>query len=579
MACREQVELVQDVAIRVGRAFDDVRMQILRYQNTLCAVNNLPTEILSYVFRLVAGSGAVCSTNLRVASVCSHWRTVSLHDPVVWSSFDVTCTDRYIKLALSRAQSVPIFILETPKAGTLNRLACLAKDQHHRLRVLELRGSRHIGTQFLKELAGMPLPLLNEFLYRDHTSSTHILPLASIPNSTGLRRLSLRDCILNPNKWSRERLKLTSLVIINDKSLSLGGLYEGLIALCQAAPKLEKLIVRCPSARPIPSSLGLQETAIHEPAFMGALQTFLINVPPTFAIRLLSSLIIPVQNPAAFQISVDTGGAEQPKPNFAAQLWTPDCLPVAMLSELQELEIRYQFSDVVTLDGSRYVGNLDEFQHREIYVSCNLPPPSRGHLSRVQNHLGPVVSYLLGTPMPKLKHIEIAQSLHVKHAIHANRRDLRGITASFHQLLVNFSSLTSITIRLTLVDILIGLRFRLPAIPGTPVFPFLQKLTLQVRQRVRSSIVYIFVRQLCPVSLSELRFEGVFFEVRTLQEAEEFVRDDLPRLAREVWVTGSQVGLKGEELRPVMSHWPVGSQCPFKVGNLAGVKNLYMPPY
>lgn len=561
VACREQVGLVQDVAIRVVRAFDDVRVQILRYQNTLCTVNNLPTEILSYIFQLVAGIGTVCPTNLRVASVCSHWRAVSLHDPITWSHFDATSTSNYMELAMPRAQSVPLSIVKSPDLNTPTRLVQLTWDHVGRMRVLELRGS---SKDSLEIFSGALLPLLNELAFSHGDGPDNALPcISGFPITPSLHHLSLYGCMLNVStidQSSKEFGRLNTLEIEISEKWALDGLFESLLALCRAAPGLKYLLVSSPLTQLVPSNLGFQRPPAHGPVRMEHLRYFNLNVPPSLLMHLLNSLA--PQNPARFAVSTALPTSVR---DFCEQLWTRTRLPVAIFSDLQELEIRFECSCSLSIDGSKHIGLLNPDVCQNVYVFYGLPPESSG---RVPNYMAPVVSFILDTPMPKLKHLEVVQLRGSLPADEINKRDIRKLTASIHQLLVGFPGLTSISLRFTLKDSFIGLRFRFPDISnsGTPVFPSLRKCTLQVAQGIRSSTIYTLVRQLCPVDIAELRFEDVVFEVRTLQEADEFARDDLSKLGRVVWVKGCSISvIGGGGRRSLASFWQEGEECPLRI--------------
>lgn len=562
-ACKEQIALVQYVTKRVIRALDNVRLQILRYHSTLCTVNNLPTEILSYVFRLVAGNGAVCPTNLRVASVCSHWRTVSLHDPVVWSHFDATSTTNYIYLALLRSQSVPLSIIDSIHFNTPDRLVNLAKANLDRVRVLELRGGDKAS---LGVFSGKVFPLLNELVLTHDISTTHTLRvLHGFPITPKLRYLSFRDCTLNEltiDHLSMGFRGLTTLRIQIEERWALDGLLESILSLCQAAPGLERLLISSPSRydpfNPIP-----REIPSREPVRMDHLRYFNLISPPSFFTHLLSSLVI--QNPLCFLTDITGTKRLRSMQYFVGQIWAQTYLPAVAFADLQELEIRFRFWDSFSIDGSRHVELLNPDISSDVYIFYDLPRETEG---RVSNYLAPAVSFILDTPMPKLKHLEVVQSRGRLPAGKINKKDVRKLTASIHRLLVGFPCLTSITLRLALAESLTGLRFRFPDISNSiaPVFPFLQKCTLQVGQAIRSSTIYTFVRQLCPVDIAELRFEGVDFEVRSPQEADEFARDDLSRLGRVVWVKGCSISvIGGGGPRSIASFWQEGEECPLRI--------------
>lgn len=164
-ACEEQVALIEHTAGRVACAFNNIRIHLLRYRNTFSTVNNLPPEILSHIFRFASCSGAVRHTNMDLASVCSHWRAVSLNDPVMWSFLDATANFDYAELAIPRAQSVPLSILGSPDVNTPSQLLGLAKVHLHRTYALQLTGP----TDVLSALSGMPAPLLED-LYLHNSS-------------------------------------------------------------------------------------------------------------------------------------------------------------------------------------------------------------------------------------------------------------------------------------------------------------------------------------------------------------------------------------------------------------------------
>lgn len=556
----EQLALVEHTAGRVAYAFDNIRAHFLRCRNTFSTVNNLPPdlEVLSHIFRLAACSGSVLHTNLTLASICSHWRAVSLSDPVMWSFFDPTATANYTELAIRRAQSVPISILRSPnKQSTHGILVKLAISHLHRIYTLQLRGS----TSLLAKFSGMPAPLLEELYLHNHGSPDDPSVFLSGPDAPHISCLILRQCMLRLDQPSRELQKLTTIHIIFDGAKNAEGFHRSILDLCQASPNLEVLSISCNLDRVVPRILAVEPGPPRSPVHMARLTSFDIELPPTITAYLIRSLKFP-KKLETFQMVTVEGNEE------ASWLWTHSYIPPTLLLDTREIEISFEFSQGISLYCSRQeLNQADRELCGGVYVDYTLPPKKKAY-----DILTPVVSYILDTPTPRLKHLEFIQTL--RSGTKTSTPDLEWITASLRRLLAGMSSLTSISLRLTSAKILVGLQSRLLDITGNPMLPALERCTLQVSSKVCLRTVLSLIRQLCPANLETLHFEDTTFKVRSLQEAHEFVRDNLAGLAREVWVTGSSISVAGAERHSVRRYWRHDSECPLKVGDVGSVLKI-----
>lgn len=584
LALQLQSSLVQDMANRVARAFEDVQARIRRRQNASCAVNNLPAEILAYIFQLAVAPvfigrssddtrppGDVSyHTTLQLAATCSHWRAMSLDNPFLWSCFDTATPANYVELAMRRNKSVPLSILGPLPTTTPPELFRLAMDNVHRIRALEAVAPGDA----LSALFGRPAFVLSELTClradSEEDEQAFTLPMPEAPN---LRSLTLYQCIPDLGQPPRLALfhKLTTVVIQIHYSIFLDGFCERLLALCRVSPNLESVYVTAPSYHPISYNL-LTPLGSVEPARMSKLRSLKTQIPLEISLDLLPSLSLP---PHMLDFAIGTHRLEVDKDEHV-RLWNRERIPTTIFLRLKELRFTLSLSHELSLSGTDTIGRIPD----NFYVGFCFRAPNR-MTGIVDNVLDPVVSYLADVPMPDLKHLDVVQRLHPKTPpdSETRKRHIAEIGASVHRLLSTYPNITSLTLRFGSSGILKGLRAHLRE-PGLnpSLFPFIEKCTIQVGHGIKIPTILGFVRLLLPNQIGELHLEGTVFDVKSDADALDFVQEKLPRLAREVWVTGSAIFVSGGRLqhRNITAYWQKAEECPLKSGDPESVPPLEM---
>lgn len=578
-ALQLQSEVVQAMATRVAHAFGTIRARICRRQNASCAVNNLPAEILAYILQLAATPSAFDGSyetpldkdasflvTLDIASTCTHWRALSLGNPFMWSYFDAQTPPKYLELAMSRNQSVPLAILGPLPEEASPELLRVLTDNLHRVRALEISSPG----ETIRELFEMPAPLLRQltcyvFDFEDHDGPPLALPA---PDAPDLREVTLYQCALDFGQSTRVYEKLTNVTFRLNETTPLDGFCGRLLALCRAAPNLQNLYAITPSILPI--AFNMLTPAGSERVRLEKLRSFTLQLPLQPTLDLLASLSLPshLHDFAVWYHRLDVGK------DVYARLWTREHLPATLFAQLQEIKITYHLSHAMALRGVKSVGSV--LPGDGVHIGFNIEAPDRA-TGIIDNCLAPVASYLVDNPLPNLKHLAILQVLHQKMPADSEtrKRHIVEIGASVHRLISAYPTLTSLTLRFGSSGILEGLGPHLRE-PGSspPLVPSLEKCTIQVGIRVNIPVILSFIRLLLPNQIGELHLEGTVFNARSDQEALDFVQETLPRLAREVWASGSSIMVPGSPLRHnITEYWQKAEECPLKFGELE-----LMPP-
>lgn len=176
-------------------------VQTLRtYRNTMVPINKLPLEILSHIFTYGTGLRSLPAT------VCSHWRAISLQCPSLWRDLirPYHSHPEWTALLLERSKNAPIR-LDLHRVWPLsdsNKMASLELVLGHASQVEELRiiGELESFSHYLLSFKD-PTPLLEDLSleldsgFRGDASSS-MVPDSFFPSTPRLRYLSLINCVV-----------------------------------------------------------------------------------------------------------------------------------------------------------------------------------------------------------------------------------------------------------------------------------------------------------------------------------------------------------------------------------------------
>lgn len=165
-----------DLGRSMMRDVDDLRAAILAHtcvRNNMTTTARLPPELLAKVFEAARSEESqrwkVQST---ISLVCSHWRSVAISDPFVWSTvrMSMKAPVAWVNEVLARSGSLPLdatLNLDPPGSSTVvassspppTVLAELLFAHVHRVRALEIQGSINLINPSLSHMCGKA-PLL-----------------------------------------------------------------------------------------------------------------------------------------------------------------------------------------------------------------------------------------------------------------------------------------------------------------------------------------------------------------------------------------------------------------------------------
>ncbi|KII86634.1 hypothetical protein PLICRDRAFT_262306 [Plicaturopsis crispa FD-325 SS-3] len=158
-------------------------VQTLRtYRNTMVPINKLPPEILSHIFTYGTGLRSLPAT------VCSHWRAISLQCPSLWRDLirPYHSHPEWTALLLERSKNAPIR-LDLHKVEELRIIGELESFSHYLLSFKD-------PTPLLEDLS-----LKLDSGFRGDASSS-MIPDSFFPSTPRLRYLSLVNCVV---RWDR----------------------------------------------------------------------------------------------------------------------------------------------------------------------------------------------------------------------------------------------------------------------------------------------------------------------------------------------------------------------------------------
>lgn len=148
-------------------SFRDALARLRSYRNYCSSIHRLPPEVLQMIFRLSGQWGIDTTTNINIAAVCSHWRSVALGDSRMWSALKIdrmSCSKALVEVFLKRSKSTPLTLVITNKTPAYSIhvgqwLYDFCAEHLHRIQTL------HIQLHSLDQMDWMmsqPAPMLEE---------------------------------------------------------------------------------------------------------------------------------------------------------------------------------------------------------------------------------------------------------------------------------------------------------------------------------------------------------------------------------------------------------------------------------
>ncbi|TFY71630.1 hypothetical protein EVG20_g1381 [Dentipellis fragilis] len=191
------------------RAIKIVQSSFCTRLNTLALVNQLPPEILAYVFHLLrevwplpySRSRAAIFNWVQVTYVCRQWRTVALDNPFLWTNIPFSLGNTWKEEFLRRSRMAPISIAQEDYLSD-NDIKSVARTltQHLcRIQKLHLSSDQYANFMHILPMLCDPAPLLESLILHNNRRSSANSNDPSIPleifNRTAprLRCLDLRN--------------------------------------------------------------------------------------------------------------------------------------------------------------------------------------------------------------------------------------------------------------------------------------------------------------------------------------------------------------------------------------------------
>ncbi|GJE88998.1 F-box protein [Phanerochaete sordida] len=343
-----------------------IRLDMIRERNSYTLISRLPVELLQLVFEHHDALSThmedprVTHPALVISAVCSHWRAVTLHHPVLWTRINVVGgTLHWLNYLRGHAKDLPLTISYLPSDDTGGGERCShfwhvlagehlcdfvkaelprTRDLTFRLLPTETPASFFNGTsasalerctlsQAQTTTRPLPISVLAPFLVSHSTVRLHHLQLESV------------DADLSPSLLSQN---LTSLILLRCR-LSLPH-PRGWFLILESIPKLELLVVdaeRCVSAGHPP------EFEAEERFEMVQLNTLKLRLPVEHACHLISHLSAPNLHTCHIELHPSVASADAA---FLANIWNPDVLQPVLFPGIAHLWLKGEYTDGSSMD-------------------------------------------------------------------------------------------------------------------------------------------------------------------------------------------------------------------------------------
>ncbi|KAG8722618.1 hypothetical protein FRC08_017451 [Ceratobasidium sp. 394] len=370
-----------------------ITLRRMRNSATGVWINRFPREILVMIFdfalkgaTLVHDSSmtpqapASCTFSKVLASVCWHWRCVSISTPSLWSQIDLNPKQgrmNYQKIWLERSAGCTLDLYLCKHKRSFSGLDTLAlylyRPHYGRIRSLTLDVGQTFGQNILADACSScrAPPLDFRFL---HLFSNHF-PALSMPDSKKFygRRLDLFLERLSSLRLSYVTLGTwTSTAFSNLLNLSLEGFvpgevpsYHDLMQILRSSPNLHSLKLWI-SRMPPPSPTSVAPIVLENLAMMS-----LVGVPDYFVHWLVKHI---VPHPDGLAIEIQAHGSERVEGDIGLDL--PFCAPkrVKALCLKRPRERRLDIDKLLAYLPGLEIFGLDGAQIDEFVSSAGVEP-------------------------------------------------------------------------------------------------------------------------------------------------------------------------------------------------------------
>ncbi|TFK67126.1 hypothetical protein BDN72DRAFT_961243 [Pluteus cervinus] len=243
--------------------FEEAILALKRERNTLSPICRLPYDILASIFQRVAEDGVLDLPWIKALThVCSHWRTVALNFPMLWTEINFKCSD-LVLAKLDRSQSALLSVqYRVERRKPENKLDSLISALRHLHRIQDL-GLAMPASWFesgVLDTLSFPAPALEKcFIHVSQPKSPQQphwidLPDDMFPSFSHLTSLQLRHCIFD---WTDliNLPRLTTLDVADPGDVQVTS--DSLLHILKQLPLLQSLrLVKClppPASTTIPN--------------------------------------------------------------------------------------------------------------------------------------------------------------------------------------------------------------------------------------------------------------------------------------------------------------------------------------
>ena len=419
--------------------------RVKKARNAHIWIYELPVELLQMIFAFAGEGGADYMTALSISWTCSHWRSSSVNDPLLWGHIPLASNADIRALFLERSKPADLTISSRGWHGLL-------RDENICRRVSSLSLQFQKSSDFIGEHAVYNLPNLTSLeielrsIYPGQEMTCGILSSSKFDSLTSLRTLTL----------DHGRFPWNSSIYSNLTHLSVrfGSLFpvrsyrdheedEDILDIFRSSPNLRSLQLHLWS--PLSSRWGQTPSPVRRPhnrkIKMANLTSITLGVPLLHAVHILESISIPVYQ----MTNIDITFYDRETDAVLESLFSDNCLPSVLFHNLHELAIS---DSEPYLTGLRGVGHHKDGQEYTVRVvqSRLVARDCFRTILRDLRHLVP--------PTPILRHL-ILQIPEVESTIYKrNRSSFLQMTSFFRRCLPVISRLSIIGFHPTLLEVL-----------------------------------------------------------------------------------------------------------------------------
>ncbi|KIP10309.1 hypothetical protein PHLGIDRAFT_11396 [Phlebiopsis gigantea 11061_1 CR5-6] len=433
---------------RLSRILALASRRVRKARNSHVWIFELPLELLQTVFLMAGDGGADYKTMLSISWTCSHWRSASIYDPLLWGHIPLSCNSNIRTLFLERSQPATLTI-------SSRGWHSLLRDEAICNRVSSLNLQFQLSSDFLGDRSSYNLPCLTDLeielrgLYPGQEMACGILATSKFEFLPNLRSLTLNYGRFPWNSSIYANLTHLSVrfgSVARLRSYNENEEEEDIVDILRASPNLRSLELHLWS--PLSSRWGQSPKPIERmgEAYrnkirMPKLTSVILGVPLSYAVYILESIRVSINQITYAEITF----YDRESDAMLEALFSDTCIRSSMFYNMHEMTI---CDGEPCLTGLRGVGRNDDGQEYTLrVVQSRLVARDCFHtILRDLRHVIP--------PTPSLRHV-VLQIPEVESTIYKrNKTTFLQMTSFLRRCLPTISRLTLVGFHPTLFEVL-----------------------------------------------------------------------------------------------------------------------------